>query len=162
MMPWPSIYDEDFIAANQLDRADNTIPGTRQEQLEVIRQQIRDYKASKGIEKVIVLWTANTERYAELRDGLNDTADNLLRSIAENASEISPSTIFAVASILEGHTYINGSPQNTFVPGVIELAERHKVLIAGDDFKTGQTKIKTVLCDFFDQFRPKTCVSSFL
>jgi myo-inositol-1-phosphate synthase len=97
---------------------------------------------------VIVLWTANTDRYSELHDGLNDTADNLLRSIQENASEISPSTLFAVASILEGVTYINGSPQNTFVPGVIELAETHKVLIAGDDFKTGQTKIKTVLCDF--------------
>lgn len=41
--------------------------------------------------------------------------------------EISPSTLFAVASILEGSSYINGSPQNTFVPGVIELAERHKV-----------------------------------
>ena len=50
--------------------------------------------------------------------------------------QISPSTIFAVAAILEGCTYINGSPQNTFVPGCVELAIRHKVMIAGDDFKT--------------------------
>lgn len=45
-------------------------------------------------------------------------------------------------------TYINGSPQNTFVPGVIEMAEQHNVFIAGDDFKSGQTKIKSVLVDF--------------
>ena len=45
-------------------------------------------------------------------------------------------------------TYINGSPQNTFVPGVIELAEKYNVMIAGDDFKSGQTKIKSVLVDF--------------
>jgi len=80
--------------------------------------------------------------------GLNDTADNLLKSIASNAEEVSPSTIFAVASILEGVSYINGSPQNTFVPGVIELAQRMGVFIGGDDFKTGQTKMKSVLVDF--------------
>merc|ERR1712032_172100 len=62
--------------------------------------------------------------------------------------EISPSTLFAIASILEGHTYINGSPQNTFVPGVIELAEAKQVFIGGDDFKTGQTKMKSVMVDW--------------
>lgn len=44
--------------------------------------------------------------------------------------------------------YLNGSPQNTFVPGCIELAERHNVFIGGDDFKSGQTKLKSVLVDF--------------
>lgn len=45
-------------------------------------------------------------------------------------------------------TYINGSPQNTFVPGVLEMADHYGVYIAGDDFKSGQTKIKSVLIDF--------------
>lgn len=45
-------------------------------------------------------------------------------------------------------TYINGSPQNTFVPGVLQLAESKRVYIAGDDFKSGQTKLKSVLVDF--------------
>lgn len=95
-----------------------------------------------------MLWTANTERFSHLSHELNGTADNLLRSIENNSDEISPSTLFAVACIQEGVTYINGSPQNTFVPGVIELASREGTLIAGDDFKSGQTKIKTVLADF--------------
>merc|ERR1711998_618051 len=43
---------------------------------------------------------------------------------------------------------INGSPQNTFVPGVIEMAETHDVMIGGDDFKSGQTKMKSVMVDF--------------
>lgn len=55
-----------------------------------------------------------------------------------NEAEVSPSTLFAVASILEGSSYINGSPQNTFVPGVIELAESRNVFVVGDDFKSGQ------------------------
>lgn len=53
-----------------------------------------------------------------------------------------------MASILEGCAFINGSPQNTFVPGVIELAVQKRVFIGGDDFKSGQTKIKSVLVDF--------------
>lgn len=79
---------------------------------------------------------------------MNDTAENLIKSVAMSHSEISPSTIFAMASILEGCPFINGSPQNTFVPGVIDLAESRGVFIAGDDFKSGQTKLKSVLVDF--------------
>ncbi len=52
--------------------------------------------------QVIVLWTANTERFCDVRKGLNDTAENLLRSIQNNKDEVSPSSIFAVASVLEG------------------------------------------------------------
>lgn len=124
------------------------ISGTKYEQYEQIRKDIRDFKEKSGVEKVILLWTANTERFVTVQKGLNETADELETSLHSNQSEISPSTIFAMASIAEGCTYINGSPQNTFVPGLIELAERHGVFIAGDDFKSGQTKLKSVLVDF--------------
>lgn len=87
--------------------------------------------------QVIILWTANTERFCDVRPGLNDTADALLDSIKRSDPEVSPSTLFAVAAALEGCSYINGSPQNTFVPGAIELAERQKTFIGGDDFKSG-------------------------
>lgn len=66
---------------------------------------------------MVVLWTANTERYAALSEGVNDTADNLMASLARNEPEIAPSSLFAIACILEGVPYVNGSPQNTFVPG---------------------------------------------
>jgi myo-inositol-1-phosphate synthase len=100
------------------------------------------------LDSVIVLWTANTERFAAIEEGINDTAESLLAAIARGEDEISPSTLFAVASILENTTYINGSPQNTFVPGVLELAERNNVFVSGDDFKSGQTKMKSVMVDF--------------
>lgn len=168
--PRPSIYAPDFIAANQSVRADNVIKNNKKSELvEQIRTDINHFKKCKGLDQVIVLWTANTERFSNEIEGLNDTSDNLLNSICKNESEISPSTLFAVASILEGvrfHdksfkkyyllfyfqcfqcTYINGSPSNTFVKGVIELAEKYHVHIAGDDFKSGQTKLKSVLVDF--------------
>ncbi|TLS30921.1 hypothetical protein PpBr36_03042 [Pyricularia pennisetigena] len=150
MKPLPSIYYPDFIAANQDSRADNVLPGSKacNGHVDQLRRDIRDFKAKNGLDKVIVLWTANTERYASALDGVNDTADNLLKSIEAGELEVSPSTVFAVASILEGAPFINGSPQNTFVKGVIELAGIHKVFIGGDDFKSGQTKMKSALVDF--------------
>eukprot|EP00977_Amphora_coffeiformis_P001736 scaffold337_cov172-Amphora_coffeaeformis.AAC.10 len=146
--PLPSVYFPDFIAANQGERADNVLAGSKQEQMEHLRNDIRAFKENNGLDKVILLWTANTERFAAVEEGVNDTADNLLESIKRGEAEVSASTVFAVASILEGCTFINGSPQNTFVPGVIELARQHRVFIAGDDFKSGQTKMKSVLVDF--------------
>jgi myo-inositol-1-phosphate synthase len=107
-----------------------------------------DFKATNGLDKVIVLWTANTERYADIIEGVNDTSENLLRSIEAGHDEISPSTVFAIACIKEGSPFINGSPQNTFVPGVIQYAEQHGSFIGGDDFKSGQTKMKSALVDF--------------
>lgn len=146
--PLPSIYDPDFVAANQKERANHCLEGTRSEMLEKVRQDMRDFKAQHNLDNIVVLWTANTERFCEVREGLNDTAENLMASIERNESEISPSTLFAVASILEGYTYINGSPQNTFVPGCIEMAEKRGVFIGGDDFKSGQTKMKSVMVDW--------------
>jgi len=149
MVPLPSIYYPDFIAANQSDRADNVLPGdSKQRHLEQIREDIRAFKSQHSLDKVIVLWTANTERFASVQSGVNDSSANLLAAIEADEPEVSPSTIFACASILEGAMYINGSPQNTFVPGVIELAEQHDVMIGGDDFKSGQTKMKSVMVDF--------------
>lgn len=116
-VPLPSIYDEDFVAANQKSRANNVLEGTKQEMLEKIRKDMRDFKEKHSLDSLIILWSANTERFTEIIAGVNDTSENLLASIARGELEISPSTLFAVASVLEGFTYINGSPQNTFVPG---------------------------------------------
>ncbi|KAI1500820.1 myo-inositol-1-phosphate synthase [Biscogniauxia marginata] len=150
MVPLPSIYYPDFIAANQEDRADNVIPGSKASMahVEKIRQDIRDFKAQNNLDKVIVQWTANTERYADIIPGVNDTAENLLKAIEHGHEEVSPSTVFAVACILENTPFINGSPQNTFVPGAIDLAAKHEAFIGGDDFKSGQTKMKSALVDF--------------
>ena len=148
MKPRASAFDSKFVAENQLTRANNIIPGTKAEQMMQIRADIQDFKAKHGLESVVVLWTANTERYTDARAGTHDTEENLRAAIKADESEISPSTLFAMACIDEGVPFINGSPQNTFVPGVVQAAVRLNVIIGGDDFKTGQTKMKSVLVDY--------------
>ena len=148
MVPLPGVFDSAFIASNQRDRVNHVIPGTKAQQMEQVRKDLRDFKAKHGLDKVIVLWTANTERYSKVEAGLNMTSAEILAAIQANKAEVSPSSIYAVACILEGVPFINGSPQNTFVPGVMELALERNVPIAGDDFKSGQTKLKSSLVEF--------------
>lgn len=148
IVPLPGIYDTSFIAANQEMRADNIIKAPKAEQIEIVRTHIRNFRKNYGLDKIVVLWTANTERYSMVQQGLNDTTQNLLVAVERNEQEISPSTLYAIAAIKEGVPFINGSPQNTFVPGLIEFAIQKGVFIGGDDFKSGQTKLKSVLVDF--------------
>lgn len=155
--PMKSIYYPDFIAANQEERADNIFnvgsdgkvdQTSKWAHVEQIRSDIQNFKKKNDLDSLIILWTANTERYSKILDGVNDTSANLLKSIKDGHAEVSPSTVFAVAAILEKVPFINGSPQNTFVPGCIELAEQYDSFIGGDDFKSGQTKLKSVLAQF--------------
>lgn len=78
----------------------------------------REFKAKTNVDRIVVLWTANTERYSDVMVGLNDTKEALLASLEKDESEISPSTLYALACIQENIPFINGSPQNTFVPGL--------------------------------------------
>lgn len=97
------IYNDKYLRNlfTKSKRANNIITGTKIEQLNLIRNDIVRFKTAKGLDRVIVLWTANTERFSEIVPGVNDTADNLLKAIEEDHSEISPSTMFAVAAALE-------------------------------------------------------------
>lgn len=140
--------DSQFIAANQEARADNVIVGSKREQMEQVRKDIAAFKAANGLDQVVVLWTANTERYTEVVAGVHDTEANFRAAVERGEEEISPSSLFALACIDAGVPFINGAPQNTFVPGVMEAAIRLRSLIGGDDFKSGQTKMKSVLVDY--------------
>lgn len=52
LAPRPSVYYPDFIAANQSERADNVLTGTKWQHVERIREDIRDFKAKSGVDKV--------------------------------------------------------------------------------------------------------------
>jgi myo-inositol-1-phosphate synthase len=86
IVPLPSIYNESFVASNQAERADNVIEGSKEQQLEKIRQDIRDFQSSNHLDKVIVLWTATTERFTKLAKGIHDTSENILAAIKVSIS----------------------------------------------------------------------------
>ncbi|KAK2109300.1 Inositol-3-phosphate synthase 1 [Saguinus oedipus] len=124
LRPGPSVYIPEF-------NADNLIPGSRAQQLEQIRKDISDFRSSAGLDS----------------HRLNDKAENLLRN-TELGLQVSPSMLFAVASILAGCAFLSGSLRNTLLPGALELACQRRVFVGGDDLKSGQTKVESVLADF--------------
>lgn len=140
--PMPAVLNPDFIASNQADRANNVKTGTNEEMIEALRADIRECK--KRNDKVILLWTANTEMF--LLPEINVVED--LEGRIKNNVPLPSSVLYCVAAIKEGITYLNGSPQNTFHPAVVQLAETHNALLAGSDFKSGQTRFKTIMSDF--------------
>lgn len=140
--PLKAVLNPDFIAANQSDRADNVLEGTNEQLIEAIREDIRAHKERN--DKVIVLWTANTEMFLlpEL-----ETIEDVEKAVSDNVS-LPSSVLYCIAAIKEGILYLNGSPQNTFHPGIIAMAEKEGALLGGNDFKSGQTRFKTAMSDF--------------
>jgi len=148
LTPLPGVFIPDYIANNQSPNINHCLTGTLSTMLGKLRENIREFKEKHQLDKVIVFWSGNTERSITLTQGIHDTPEHLLKAIENDSPLISPSTLYAVAAVLEGCSYINGSPQNTFVPGLIPLAEEKGVTLAGDDLKTGQTRYKSVIVDF--------------
>ena len=145
--PLPSIYYSDFIASNQSDRANNvkTFKNNKWGDLLNIKADIEAFKAKHNIKNVVVMWTASTERFSV---GKWNNWTELLHSILRSDPEVSPSIIFAAASLLSDCIFINGSPQNTLCPAILDLAKQKNGFVCGEDFKTGQTKLKSVIVDF--------------
>ncbi len=72
--PMPSIYYEDFIASNQKERADNVLKGdNKYEHFEIIRNNIKEFREKENLKQIVVLWTANTERFCKIQEGVHDT-----------------------------------------------------------------------------------------
>jgi myo-inositol-1-phosphate synthase len=144
MKPLSAAFNLKYVAANQDQRADNVKKGTNKEVIEQLRKDMRDFKANNGLDKIVILWTANTEKYYEKSI---ETVEELYKLINENAS-LPASILYAVAAIEERIIFLNGSPQNTLHPAIIKLAAKNNSWIAGADFKSGQTKYKTAMGDF--------------
>lgn len=142
MVPLPAALNCDFIAENQSDRIDNILSGTNQELLEKLRADIQDMKGH--VDKVVVLWTANTEKCMNPEI---ETVEDLQGLLRDNRP-LPASVLYCVAAIEEKVLFINGSPQNTFHPAIVEYARQQGSLLAGSDFKSGQTRFKTVMGDF--------------
>ena len=81
---------------------------------------------------------------------VHESLEAFEKGLSENNPFISPSMIYAYAAIMEGVPYTNGSPQLTVdIPALTELARKKCVPIAGKDFKTGQTLVKTSIAPMF-------------
>ena len=140
--PLTAAFDHNY--AKRLD-GDNVKKGTRRELIDQLRQDIRTFKAEKNLDRVVVLWAASTEVYVPVDEKVHCSLADLDAAIdADDKEHIAPSMCYAYAALMEGAPFIMGAPNTTVdIPAMWELAEKTKMPIAGKDFKTGQTLVKS-------------------
>jgi myo-inositol-1-phosphate synthase len=123
--------------------------GTRRELLEALRADIRQFKADNDLTDCVLINCASTEIYIEPSDVHANMAAFDAAIDADDAA-ISPSMLYAYAAIMENVPYANGTPSLTAdTDALAALAIEKNIPIAGKDFKTGQTLLKTVLAPMF-------------
>ena len=129
----------------------HTLQGaTRREMIEHLRGDIRRFMADNKCSRAVVLWAASTEIFLPMTDE-HRSLESLDHAIdANNTEVISPSMCYAYAALSEGVPFIMGAPNLCVdIPAMWELAAQKHVPIAGKDFKSGQTLMKTVLAPMF-------------
>ena len=141
--PMRAAFDKNFV--KRLD-GDNIMQGkTRWEMVEQLRSDIRNFKEEKKVDRIVVIWAASTEIYVPVYEPVHNTLADLEKAMkADDREHVAPSMCYAYAALTEGAPFIMGAPNTTVdIPAMWELAEKTKMPIAGKDFKTGQTLVKS-------------------
>jgi myo-inositol-1-phosphate synthase len=141
--PMPAVFDKAYV--KKLDGSNVKRGENKLDLAEQIRADIRRFKEENGCARLSMVWAASTEIFLK-PDPVHDTVESLEQAMRENHPAIAPSMIYAYAALQEGVPFANGAPNLTVdVPAMVELATRNGVPIAGKDFKTGQTLMKTMI-----------------
>jgi len=132
------------LASASLSGAGEQIP-SRWEMVELLREDIQRFKAENGCDRVVVLWAASTEIYVPVDEHVHTSLAALEAAMkADDRKHIAPSMCYAYAALVEGCPFVMGAPNTTVdIPAIWELAEKNRMPIAGKDFKTGQTLVKS-------------------
>jgi len=119
--------------------------GNRMEMAEKLIEDIRNFKKKNKCRRLVMIWCGSTEIYMR-EHKVHKTLKDFEKGLKEDSKYISPSMIYAYAALKEGIPFANGSPNLCVdIPALVELSKITKTPIAGKDFKTGQTLLKTII-----------------
>jgi myo-inositol-1-phosphate synthase len=145
--PMPAVFDQNYV--KRLTGVNVKTGKNKRDLAEQLRQDIRNFKASSGAARLVVVWCASTEIFI-VPGPTHASLASFEQAMEANDPSIAPSMLYAWAALMEGVPFANGAPNLTCdIAAIVELAAAKKVAIGGKDFKTGQTMIKTVLAPMF-------------
>jgi myo-inositol-1-phosphate synthase len=132
------------------DRADVRPAATARAAIEQIQDDLRAFQAAHALEQVVVVNAASTEPLFQLGDE-HQSLEKLLPALERNTSMPLPtSSLYAYATMDAGLAYVNMTPsRGANLPALEELARKRGVPHAGQDLKTGETLLKSVLAPMF-------------
>ena len=143
IVPIPAAFDKDF--AKRIDGTNVKTCSSRWDMVEQLRADIRRFKEENGCSRIVVAWSASTEIYVKPNMAVHDTLEHLEAAMkADDRVNIAPSICYAYAALAEGAPFVMGAPNTTIdIPAMWEMADKTGLPIAGKDFKTGQTLVKS-------------------
>lgn len=145
--PMSAVFNQDYV--KRLNGPNVKKQTNKMELAEALREDIRNKMKETGSERAVMIWCGSTEVFQHPSE-CHSTIEAFEQGLKDNDKAIAPSQIYAYAAIKEGVPYANGAPNlSADFKALEQLAHDNGVPIAGKDFKTGQTLMKTILAPGF-------------
>ncbi len=143
VVPMEAVFDQKWVSRLEGTRVKDI--DSKWEQAEALIADIEHFRSENECDRLVMVWCGSTEAFQEPTEVHSDVA-SFEAGLKADDDNISPSQIYAYAALVSGVPFANGAPNlSVDLPCMIELAARNGVPIAGKDFKTGQTLMKTLL-----------------
>ena len=141
--PMPAVFNQRYV--KRLDGPNVKKGKNKRDLAEQVIADIRAFKSKHGCDRMVMIWCGSTEVYMK-ETAAHATVTSFEKALEQNDDSIPSSMVYAYAALREGLPFANSAPNLTAdVPAMLELAARMKAPLAGNDMKTGQTLIKTII-----------------
>jgi myo-inositol-1-phosphate synthase len=141
--PMPAVFEQAWV--KNLDGPNVKRGGSKMDLAEAVIRDIERFRRESGAARAVMVWCGSTETYSQPK-AVHASVTAFEKGLKESSPDIAPSMIYAYAAIASGVPYANGAPNLTVdIPALTEMARSKGVPIAGKDFKTGQTLMKTII-----------------
>ena len=138
-----AVFDNRWVKKLDGKRVKNL--NSKWDQAQALMEDIEKFRADNECDRLVMVWCGSTEAFQEA-SAVHETVDSFEAGLKSNDENIAPSQIYAYAAIMSGVPFANGAPNLALdIPCMVELAKSRGVPVAGKDFKTGQTLMKTLL-----------------
>ena len=138
-----AVFDQRWV--KKLDGARVKPATSKWDQAQALVEDIERFRSENDCERLVMVWCGSTEAYQE-PSAVHASVESFETGLRGGDENISPSQIYAYAALVSDVPFANGAPNLAVdVPCMLELAAQRGVPIAGKDFKTGQTLMKTLL-----------------
>jgi myo-inositol-1-phosphate synthase len=141
--PMQAVFDQKFV--KRLNGPNIKAGGSKMDYAEAVMEDIRQFQQRTKVSRMTMIWCGSTEVYHEAAE-VHSSLERFERGLRESDPEISPSQVYAYAALKSGVPYANGAPHmTTDMPALLELARERSLPLAGKDYKSGQTFMKTLI-----------------
>ena len=147
VVPMDAVFDQEWVSRLEGVRVKD-IPNKWDQAMALI-DDIAAFKDENDCDRLVMVWCGSTEAFQE-PSAVHSSVAAFEEGLKNNDPNISPSQIYVYASLQSDVPFANGAPNlSTDLDCMVELSETRGVPIAGKDFKTGQTLMKTMLAPGF-------------